>query len=509
MKPHYTALAFITFSAVSIIFLFGRPIPILWANIAVYLVVSTAFTGAWLKVCADSTAKSDSYIKKSKEDTKRFGYEVQVSTSQVASVAEQLYVTLDENNAFAQQLYAEAVEMAALNNDVNQNIHSIIGSMKNIIGLLEEGCKASSEMEAKSNSSSLVIHESINEIMEIVSTINEIQESSSRTAEYMDRLNITSKEIVHILEAVSTISQQTHLLALNASIESARAGEAGKGFAVVADEIRKLSQRTGVAVKEIGVLIGCIQNEIGDVFKAVQYNKNSVENGVKATKNIEDNLRKIGTSFGLINGLVSKINMLSEKEIYMAREAESKIEIVECAVCINASTVEAVKQSIHRQKHTVEEIADLGTRLSEASKSMSGLFDQSSPSSFMLDEDTIKRKAHEIFDVLKTECLADKGILTMDVSHHCALLKGIIEKCDNIEAAWTNGIRGRFICSIPEAGIANACVREWFKESVKGTEYISPVYISAITRNPCVTLSLPIRDGDGSIIGVLGVDLKI
>ncbi|HLA85175.1 MAG TPA: methyl-accepting chemotaxis protein [Thermoguttaceae bacterium] len=76
-----------------------------------------------------------------------------------------------------------------------------------------------------------------------------------KSAEAMELMRHSSKQIGEIIQVISDIADQTNLLALNAAIEAARAGQHGLGFAVVADEVRKLAERSNQATDEIARLI--------------------------------------------------------------------------------------------------------------------------------------------------------------------------------------------------------------------------------------------------------------
>jgi hypothetical protein len=68
---------------------------------------------------------------------------------------------------------------------------------------------------------------------------------------------------------VRSISEQTRLLALNATVEAARAGAAGQGFAVVANEVKELAKETARATEDIGRKVEAIQTDTGDAVSAI------------------------------------------------------------------------------------------------------------------------------------------------------------------------------------------------------------------------------------------------
>jgi methyl-accepting chemotaxis protein len=94
-------------------------------------------------------------------------------------------------------------------------------------------------------------------------------DTAGLTREATSTLNETTGEIAPVLAKIVELSEQTTLLALNASIEAARAGAAGRGFGVVATEVGELARQSAEAAAAIGDLLGRITRESERTSSAV------------------------------------------------------------------------------------------------------------------------------------------------------------------------------------------------------------------------------------------------
>lgn len=144
-------------------------------------------------------------------------------------------------------------------------------------------------------------------------SMEKIHTSAEQCKDVILELGEKSKEILDIIRVITGISNQTNILALNASIEAARAGEHGKGFAVVAGEIQKLSEQTKAAVDNIGKI----------VTEVVQYTDNAVsvmEQSVQLTMAGMERIEEVGNSTALITASNSQ---MSEQILEMDKTVEN------------------------------------------------------------------------------------------------------------------------------------------------------------------------------------------
>jgi methyl-accepting chemotaxis protein len=97
-----------------------------------------------------------------------------------------------------------------------------------------------------------------------------------------------------ITNVVSGIGRQTHLLALNASIEAARAGIHGKGFAVVAEEVGKLAAQSAGSIRRIEELVKQITERTGGATEQARRMARSSGRGEQAAQATLERVRGVG-----------------------------------------------------------------------------------------------------------------------------------------------------------------------------------------------------------------------
>lgn len=434
----------------------------------------------------------------------KYSFEIQVASDQVSSVAQQLSVTLNESNSFAQQLYAQANDVSNFNEKNQKNLSNALNSVKMLLQMLEQIKDTSREMQETSTSSEQVINQGLTEIMSIVESIDHVEKSTQKATAYIGELNYTFQDITHILDTVNTIANQTHLLSLNASIEAARAGEHGKGFSVVAEEIRELSESSKASVSDIAALVEKMTLEVKNVTETMNMNLSQVFNSVKLSKNVEESLQKMNQSYGQVQELIGSVIGLSEDQYEYATKIGQQIDTVEQNAHTMNNRLAEIYQAIEMQKKDLDEIDILSHNLLDSEQSLSQLLESDTN---LMEENMnrFKESAQAVIEKIKHSIFKAPGF--NEDSH--SLIDRFLQENGFIEAIWTNQKNGQFIYSNPPAQIANANVREWFQKAVLGEEFISPIYISAITKNPCITVSLPIRNASGEITGVIGADLKL
>ena len=444
-----------------------------------------------------------------KDKLVKYIFEMQVASNQISAVSQQLSDTLEENNAFTQKLYQETKQLNQLNTNSQQNITVTIDVIKDIVRIVEDIKVTSQSMQHTSTQSKQSISQSLTQILEIVSAVKGIHASIDITTKYIDKLNVASKEIFHILDTVDYISKQTHLLSLNASIESARAGVYGNGFGVVANEIRLLSEESKQAVEEISKRLNYITAEVGNVTDKMHDNLKSTNKSVACSTRVEESLNKIEQSYHNVEEMINNIIMLSEKEYILAKDITTKINNVENISKEVECGFNMLSHSVDQQKQSFKNISVLRTELKNAAHNLSILCENADINILEVNASKIEEISESVTSSLEQQILNANEIFPLETQPHKMLLDNVLKTNTYIEAIWTNDAKGNFIYSNPPAGIANAKIREWFNKSIAGETYVSQVYISAITRSPCITVSLPIKNVSGNTVGVLGADLKI
>lgn len=184
--------------------------------------------------------------------------------------------------------------------------------------------------------------------------MDRLQSQIDECARKARRLGERSVEIGTIVDLIRGISSRTDMLALNATIESVRAGDHGRGFAVVAEEIRKLSERTAVATREIGSLVEAIQADTNESIRSLTEERTEMHDESLRIRETAVALERIGEFAERSARLAGGISLSTNEQ---ALAAQALVRGMQQISEISSLAIEHAAQS-RESLHALEELAD-------------------------------------------------------------------------------------------------------------------------------------------------------
>ncbi|MGC5325131.1 methyl-accepting chemotaxis protein [Brevibacillus sp. SYSU BS000544] len=209
-------------------------------------------------------------------------------------------------------------------------------------------------------------------IQKAIQQMDQISEAVGESSVVVKQLGEKSQEIGNIIEVITSIANQTNLLALNAAIEAARAGEQGKGFAVVADEVRKLAEQSKQSADQIANLIQEIQQYTGRAVQVMETGTKEVEHGTNvvqeagstfqrilgAVQMVADQIQEVSAATQQMSASSEEISATMDEMLTITREVSCKTNDVSHSSTTQVERMQQITNSAVALNHLAHELQD-------------------------------------------------------------------------------------------------------------------------------------------------------
>ncbi|HKV07531.1 MAG TPA: methyl-accepting chemotaxis protein [Thermoanaerobaculia bacterium] len=409
--------------------------------------------------------------------------QIQDSSIEVASAA-------DAVNEIAAELASGSSEQAASVVEITAAMEQLARTAGQIAENATRQADLAGKAEMSGDAGSAAVYEA-------VSGVEEVQKRISAIASRADALGTRSKEIYRVLDLITEIAQETHILSLNAAIEAVAAGADGRRFSVVAEEVRHLAQRSQESVESVRNLLDEFSGSIRATIVAT-------EEGSKEASRVLERSRAAAGAIGDLRRASGDTSRVA-RQISMATQQQNAAsdEVV--------MTLREVSLVVQRMTGGLKNLSSTADRLNSL-----GLTIQLLAQSFRLDS---PRSLKHLVEDWARRLEAVEGTIEKE-----RVLDELVHKAPFVELGYLATLSGstpvlsfnRDLLDDRQLALA-ARVREsdirqrpWFKAASRNWRTtLIPPYESMQDSEACFTVCTPVRDGSGEVMGVLGIDINV
>ena len=314
--------------------------------------------------------------------------------SSLSIMTESLLSVVLEVQRTALKISSQAQSLSAASEEVNRSTEEIIGAARDI----ETGAEDQVNQALRTTDTT----RGLSEVAErVASRARDVQESAAAASDRaangaddarraargialltdrtvaatasVEGFRLKATRIGNIVNFITSISHQTHLLAINAAIEAARAGEEGRGFGVVAEEVSRLADN----VRGFAAQISSISEEI---LKGSQEMADEIRKSVAASEEVRELVDRSASSFeGILAavrntaGRVGEISQLSAKQKLSAEDVRSSLDEISRIAAENARGTEEASSATQEQLISMQKMVASAQELGSTSDQLESL----------------------------------------------------------------------------------------------------------------------------------------
>ena len=283
--------------------------------------------------------------------------EEMVSTmTQMGASVEAVAHNMDVLSTSVEETSASVASMTTSISNIAANTGDLAGQTRKAIDELNKSTTLLDHVTEKTEISRQLAQETIQDALasqdameKVIHSMNTIQRTNSSAVETITQFEQQTQDIGSILDVIDEITDQSALLALNASIIAAQAGAHGRGFAVIADEMRNLANKVSSSTKDIASIVRVVQQETHTVVDKIHRGTLDIAQGVTQTGQAREVLQKIFNSAQRSSGVVTEIADAIKK-----MQQTNNLQLKSVMERVNSMTTEITQATIEQKSSTIQ-----------------------------------------------------------------------------------------------------------------------------------------------------------
>lgn len=245
------------------------------------------------------------------------------------------------------EIYADHEDIATQSGQIMEAIAQTAATTEELSASAQEMAASSAQVAEFAAAVAARSHDGMDLMQQVAAEMGTLVDGSVRTAEANEALHRDFVRIAEIVALINEVAGQTNLLALNAAIEAARAGEHGRGFAVVAEEVRRLSDRTKSAAKEISDTISRQARNINETAQVADASAVTARKAASMVATSETTFNEIAAASSHTRDQVAEIATVAHQQAQAVTEIAGKMQAAQSGISAAGGALEAASLAVY------------------------------------------------------------------------------------------------------------------------------------------------------------------